>query len=160
MLGDGAGNFASPVAAPHDASAEFVVVGDFNGDGRLDFAINNSFAINGNIFVTVEEQIPVAFYPQLMTFPPQDVGTTSPPQTMKFANVGAVPLNISNTVVEGYLGSFTGTNDCPATLQVGADCTFTVTFTPTFVGRAGGMVSVTDNALGSVQVGGLEGQGK
>jgi len=43
---------------------------------------------------------------------------------------------------------------------VDASGTFTVTFTPGFVGPQGGEVRVTDDALGIVQIGGLEGRGK
>jgi hypothetical protein len=157
LLGDGKGRFASAVAASHNVSGEFVVLGDFNGDGRLDFAINNSFLIDGNLFVVVEEQVPVAFYPAILRFPPQAVGTTSTPKIMKFTNVGVAPLNISKTEVGGF---FAGTSDCPSTLQVGAGCTFTVTFTPGFVGLTGGGASVTDDALGIEQRAGLVGRGK
>ncbi len=157
LIGNGKGQFASPVAAPHDATGEFVVTGDFNGDGRLDFAINNSVEVDGNLDVTIEEQIPVAFYPAVLNFPPQTVGTTSPPKMMKFTNVGIAPLHISNTRVGGF---FAGTSDCPATLPVGASCHFTVTFTPGFVGLTGGSASVTDDALAGMQTASLVGRGK
>jgi hypothetical protein len=157
LRGDGKGHFASPVAASHAATGEFVILGDFNSDGRLDFALNSGFDVDGSLYVVVEEQVPVAFYPAVLRFPPQTVGTTSLPKTMKFTNVGIVPLNITKTEAGGF---FAGTSDCPAILQVGASCTFTVTFTPGFVGLTGGGVSVTDDALGIVQSAGLEGRGK
>lgn len=157
LRGNGKGQFAIPVAAPHAATGEFVVVGDFNEDGRLDFAINNSFPVQGNLGVFVEEQIPVAFNPAVLMFPPQMVGTTSAPKTMKFINVGVKPLHISNTQVGGF---FAGSSDCPSTLLAGASCTFSITFTPGFVGITGGGASVTDDALGFEQIASLVGQGK
>ncbi len=157
LRGNGKGQFASPVSAPHAATGEYVVTGDFNQDGRLDFAINNSYPVQGNLQVIVEEQIPVAFYPAVLTFPAQTVGTTSAPKTMKFTNVGIKPLHISKTEVGGF---FAGSSDCPATLAVGASCTFTITFTPGFVGVTGGGASVTDDALGEVQIVSLVGRGQ
>jgi hypothetical protein len=102
-------------------------------------------------------QSTVAFYPAVLAFPAQKVGTTSAPKTVRFANVGVAPVNISKIVVEGY---YAGTNDCPAALSVGADCTVTVTFSPGFVGPTGGLVSVNDDAIGSQQYSELLGVGK
>ena len=45
-------------------------------------------------------------------------------------------------------------------LAVGVDCTVTVTFSPGFIGLSGGLVLVTDDALGAVQTSGLEGKGQ
>ena len=66
-------------------------------------------------------------------------------------------MNISKIDVTGY---YAGTNDCPATLPVGANCTFTITFTPTFVVLTGGSVLVYDNAVGSMPARAMEGTGK
>jgi len=140
-------------------TTQSLVAGDFNGDGRLDFAENNPnpAGVGGIKCVSVQTQSAVAFYPALITFPPQTVGTTSAPKTMRFKNVGIAPLNISKAQVLGY---YSGTNDCPATLAVGAHCTATITFTPGFVGLSGGVFQVNDDALGVVQNGGFEGRGK
>jgi hypothetical protein len=159
LPGNGKGGFGTAIGmfggAP--ALAGYVALGDFNGDGRLDFAENNPVGIDGNKSVSVQTQSGVAFYPAIRTFPPQQVGTTSAPRTVTFANIGVVPVNISKVQVAGY---YAGTNDCPAVLPVGANCTVSVTFTPGFVGLSGGSVLVTDDALGVVQAGGLEGKGK
>ena len=157
LPGNGKGSFGTPILASENPNSGYVAVGDFNGDGRLDFAENSPFYIDGNTYVGVQTQSGVAFYPALLTFPPQTVGTTSAPKTVKFANIGIVPVNISKIEVVGY---YAGTNDCPATLPVGADCTVTVTFTPTFVGLTGGSVIVNDDALGVQQRSGLSGIGK
>lgn len=115
------------------------------------------FYIDGDTYVGVQTQSSVAFYPALLTFSPQTVGTTSPPKTVKFANIGIVPVNISKIETGS---AFAETNDCPATLPVGGNCTITVTFTPAFVGLTGGSVNVNDDALGGQQTSGLEGKGK
>jgi len=127
LIGNGQGGFAQPVASGPGQTGEYVVLGDFNQDGRLDFALNDLAAVQGGQYVVVEEQMPVAFYPELLSFPAQTVGTTSAPKTMRFANVGVSPFNITKTDVGRY---FAGGSDCPATLAVGASCNFTITFTP------------------------------
>jgi FG-GAP-like repeat len=155
--GNGKGGFGTPIVLGEDPYSNYIAVGDFNGDGRLDFAENSPFYVDGDTFVGVQTQSGVAFYPALLTFPPQTVGTTSPPKTVKFANIGIVPVNISKIETGG---AFAETNDCPATLPVGAHCTVTVTFSPTWVGLTGGGVAVTDDALGVVQSSWLEGKGQ
>ncbi len=157
--GNGKGGFGNPISMNGFAPpfAGYVAVGDFNRDGRLDFAENNPNQIQSNGSVVIQMQSAVAFYPAVLKFPPQPVGTSSPPKTTKFANIGIVPVNISQVETGG---AFSETNNCPATLPVGEHCTVTVTFTPTFVGLTGGSVGVTDDALGVVQNGGLEGTGK
>jgi FG-GAP-like repeat len=159
LPGNGKGGFGTPIPmdGPAPAFAGYVAVGDFNGDGRLDFAENNPFDIDGDTAVSVQTQSGVAFYPAVLTFPPQQVGTTSAPKKVRFANIGIVPVNISKVQIAGY---YAGTNDCPATLAVGADCTVSVTFSPGFVGLTGGLVLVNDDALGGQQWSGLEGKGK
>jgi hypothetical protein len=159
MLGDGKGGFGQPIGMNTSSpeASGYVAVGDFNGDGRLDFAENNPIDIQGSTDIWVQLQSPVAFYPALLTFPPQVVGTTSTPKNMKFENVGIAPLNISTIQSSG---SFAQTNDCPATLSIGEDCTITVTFTPTFQGLTGGLILATDDALGATQTSDLVGTGK
>jgi len=159
LPGNGKGAFGAPIPMMRFAPpfAGYVAVGDFNGDGRLDFAENNPNAIDGIIGVSVQTQSAVAFYPQTLHFPPQTVGTTSSPKTMKFANIGIVPVNISKLQTAG---PFAETNDCSATLPAGARCTVTVTFSPTRVGITGASVVVTDDALGGNQYGGLVGTGQ
>jgi FG-GAP-like repeat len=159
LPGNGKGGFGTPIGMNGFAPpfAAYVAVGDFNEDGRLDFAENNPSAIGGNTSVSVQTQSAVAFYPSVLKFPPQQVGTTSPAKKMTFSNIGVAPVDISKVQVSGF---YSGTNDCPAKLPVGAYCTLSVTFSPQFVGLTGGLVSVTDNALGVVQTAGLEGKGK
>lgn len=161
LPGNGKGGFGAPVPmnGPAFPLAGYIAVGDFNRDGRLDFAENNPnpAGIGGIKCVSIQTQSAVAFYPALITFPPQAVGTTSAPKTMRFKNIGTVPVNISTAQVLGY---YSGTNDCPAELAVGGYCTTTVTFTPGFVGLTGGEFQVKDDALGIVQNGGFEGTGK
>ena len=86
-----------------------------------------------------------------LTFTPQDVGTTSAPQTVTLTNTGSVPLGITGS---GATGDFAQTNNCPATLLSTPgqnSCVITVTFTPTAPGNRYGSATVADNALNSPQ---------
>jgi hypothetical protein len=59
-----------------------------------------------------------------------NLGTQSPAQTVTLTNPGPDAAPISSVYATG---GFAETNNCPATLAVGASCTATVTVTPTAV---------------------------
>jgi hypothetical protein len=59
-----------------------------------------------------------------------NLNTASPAQTVTLTNPGPDPAPISSVYATG---GFAETNNCPATLAVGASCTATVTVTPTAV---------------------------
>ena len=59
-----------------------------------------------------------------------NLNTQSPAQTVTITNPGPDPAPISSVYATG---GFAETNNCPATLAVGASCTATVTVTPTAV---------------------------
>src|SRR4029077_16403705 len=88
LPGNGKGGFGTPTVLAGEGYSGYVAIGDYNGDGRLDFAENSPFYLDGNTYVQVQTQSGVSFYPALLTFPPQTVGTTSAPKTVKFANIG------------------------------------------------------------------------
>jgi len=91
----------------------------------------------------------VSVVPTRLVFANQNVGTTSPPQSVTLTNSGAWPLEIYNIAVTV---GFAQTNDCPiapSPLAVGAWCTINVTFTPREAVYYSGKLTVTDNAPGS-----------
>ncbi len=88
----------------------------------------------------------IALTPTSLTFPAQDVGTTSAPQTVTVDSKGDAPLAISNISISG---DFAETNTCTAPLPLGSSCTISVTFTPTAGGTRNGTLTITDNAPGS-----------
>src|SRR6202035_222441 len=59
-----------------------------------------------------------------------NLSTQSPAQTVTITNPGPDPAPISSVYATG---GFAETNNCPATLAVGASCTATVTITPSAV---------------------------
>jgi hypothetical protein len=91
-----------------------------------------------------------------LTFGSQEIGTTSPLQTLKLTNGEAVALNITSIVASGDFGE---TDNCGSTLAGNASCTIHVTFTPTVVGARAGKLTVTDDASNSPQIAGLSGTG-
>lgn len=98
----------------------------------------------------------VSLAPTSLTFPSQQVWTTSSPMTVTLNNVGNAPLNFNNFTITG---DFAFTTTCGAPLPAGGNCTFSVTFTPTAIGTRAGTLSVYDNAAGSPQQVALSGTG-
>ena len=89
----------------------------------------------------------IAFNPNSLTFANQQVGTTSPAQGIVVTNTGSTALTISSVSTTGPFSI--ATSDCtPAPKAAGAQCTVTVTFTPTATGAATGTVVFNDNAPG------------
>jgi len=101
--------------------------------------------------------VPVASVsPSSLTFSSQAVGTTSSAQLVTLTNSGTATMNISRLATSGDFGQ---TNTCGASLPNGANCTITVTFTPTAAGTRTGTLTITDNAAGSPQTVSLSGTG-
>jgi subtilisin family serine protease len=73
-----------------------------------------------------------------LTFPAQNVGSGSAPQTVTVTNHGTDPVSIFDLEVTGVnSGDFAPGGDCPlapATLGGGATCTISVVFTPSAAG--------------------------
>jgi hypothetical protein len=105
----------------------------------------------------------VALNPTSLTFATQGVNTTSPAQTVTLTNSGNGPLTISGISLAGANpGDFAQTNTCPispSTLAAGANCTISLTFTPSTSGTRTASVSITDDASNSPQAVTLTGTG-
>jgi hypothetical protein len=92
----------------------------------------------------------IAINPAGLVFSAQSIGVTSGQQTLTITNTNdTASVAISNIAISG---DFAQTNNCPASLTAGANCTVFVTFHPTASGLRKGAISVTDNAPGSPQV--------
>jgi hypothetical protein len=101
----------------------------------------------------------VSLKPASLAFGQQEIGTTSAPQTVTLSNTGAAPLTISSIGMIGLGGDYTEANNCGNGLAVGANCTISVAFAPTYPGLASAAVVVTDNANFSPQGVALTGTG-
>jgi hypothetical protein len=101
----------------------------------------------------------VSFSPPSLTFPNTIVGTASAAQTLKLTNIGTGPLTISSI---SLFGDFAQTNNCPispASLTAGANCTFSVAFTPRLISPESGSISIVDDSSVSPATIGLNGTG-
>jgi len=83
-----------------------------------------------------------------LTFGNVAVGTTSATKNVTLTNTGTATLSISGITVTG---PFAETNTCGSTVLAGKKCTISVTFSPTILGSATGVVTITDNASNSPQ---------
>jgi hypothetical protein len=156
LLGKGDGTFQAPVAFVAGPNPATVAVADFNNDGALDF-VTGSVPGPGSPTFSVLLQVPgVSLSSNLLTFPSQWVGTTSAAQNFTLTNTGSAPLTFSSI---GIAGDFAQTNACGTSLSAGANCTITVTFTPTAAGARSTMVTISDNATGSPHTVALSGTG-
>jgi len=100
----------------------------------------------------------VQLAPTSLTFGVQLVNTTSPVQKVTLTNVGTAALTISNIALSGSNPSnFGETNTCGSSVNAGASCTISVTFTPIAPGTPTAQIGVVDNAPGSPQVVALSG---
>src|SRR5207245_1491643 len=94
-----------------------------------------------------------------LSFGSQATVNASAAQTVTLSNTGG-PLSISSMAVTGTnAGDFSETNTCGSSVAGGANCTISVTFTPTAAGSRVGAVTITDNATGSPQSVSLSGTG-
>ncbi len=117
-----------------------------------DFPVANALqpapAGSCDAFVTkVSTQPGIALNPAGLTFPTQNTGTTSQPQTITLSN-GDTAVTISSVTISG---PFAQTNTCGSSVAADSDCTINVTFTPTTTGVQKGTITITDSAPGSPQ---------
>ncbi|SEB97415.1 choice-of-anchor D domain-containing protein [Terriglobus roseus] len=83
---------------------------------------------------------PVATLSAPAAFPATVVGVQSAAQALTLTNTGTTPLTFTSAVATG---DFAATNNCPASLAVGATCSISVTFKPTATGARAGTLTVT-----------------
>jgi hypothetical protein len=90
------------------------------------------------------------FLPGGVVFANTTLGVPSAPATIELVDTGTATLNISGISIIGpNAADFSQTNTCGATLAAGANCVFTVIYTPSTTAAEDASISVTDNATGS-----------
>jgi len=99
----------------------------------------------------------IKFSPALLTFS-QNVGTTSPAQTITITSFGGAQLN--GLSVSASAG-FSETDNCPSVLAPGSHCAVSISFTPVDTSTVTGSVTVNDDSgnQGSIQLVPLSGTG-
>jgi|HubBroStandDraft_6_1064221.scaffolds.fasta_scaffold384360_1 hypothetical protein len=91
-----------------------------------------------------------------LTFASQKVGTVSSPQTFTITNSSKILLEFKGIIASG---DFIAKDDCPLMLSPGLSCTVSVTFSPKASGLRAGLVTVSDDGVGSPQFVKLTGTG-
>jgi len=87
---------------------------------------------------------PLTASPNALTFGNQTVGTPSAPMTITLTNAGPWTVSSLGFAVAGAdSGDFAQSSDCGTSLNVGATCTVTVTFTPGATGSRSAFINVT-----------------
>jgi hypothetical protein len=82
----------------------------------------------------------LTFNPPKLTFPQQQVGTTSAPLSVTIKNSTATAVAVGTVVVTG---PFLQTNTCSPNILANGSCTINVTFTPTAQGTQNGSMRTT-----------------
>jgi hypothetical protein len=102
----------------------------------------------------------VELSPPSLTFGSQKVGSKSAPQSVTLTNTGTAAIGISQIIDNGTDGGdFLETNNCPSSLNAGANCSITVTFDPRKTGTRTAKISISDSGGGSPQSVPLTGTG-
>lgn len=102
----------------------------------------------------------VTLSPQSLSFAPQLIGTPSGVQSETVTNTGTAAVVISSIAIIGTTAAdFGQSNTCGLSIGAGANCTISVTFTPSLPGPRGASVTITDNTMGSPHSVSLSGTG-
>ena len=95
-----------------------------------------------------------------LAFDQQNMHTSSAALAEILFDTGNATLSISTIAISGTnSGDFAQTNNCGSSVGAGANCTISVTFTPTATGPRSASLTITDNASDSPQTIGLTGTG-
>jgi hypothetical protein len=111
-------------------------------------------------FSTTAAPPTITFSSLSLSFGYATLGTTSGADSVRLMNTGNAALNIKRIAITGAdAGDFAQSNNCGNSVASGANCTISVTFTPSGIGMRSGTLTVTSNAAGSSQALSLTGIG-
>ncbi len=158
VTADASGNYSFPGLANGSYTVTPVHTGWAFTPASRNVTINNA-NVGATNFTSTGVPV-VTFAPTAVAFANQPINTTSAAQTITLSNTGNATLTITTVSITGTNpGDFAQTKTCGTTLAAGANCTISVTFTPTSATARSASVSVTDNAGGSPQTVPLTGTG-
>lgn len=98
----------------------------------------------------------VSLSPTSLSFPSQNVGTTSSAETFTVTNTGSTSLSLISIVASG---DYAQTNTCRVSLAPEASCVVTVTFTPSAAGSRSGRITLNDTDPTNLQTISITGTG-
>jgi Abnormal spindle-like microcephaly-assoc'd, ASPM-SPD-2-Hydin len=88
--------------------------------------------------------------PLSLSFTPQLTGAVSGAQSETVTNTGSSPVLINRIALTGTnAADFSQSNTCVSSLAAGANCTISVTFTPSQFGPRSASITITDSTVGS-----------
>jgi N-acetylneuraminic acid mutarotase len=118
-------------------------------------------ATGSNTVTVTGTTAPIALiYPSSLTFSPTLINTTNSGQFITLANTGTAFLTgITASIIGANASNFAIASNTCSTLNLGATCTISVTFTPPTAGTFNATLSIADNAGNSPQSVPLSGSG-
>jgi hypothetical protein len=161
--GKGDGTFGSAISymLPNVGGFYYELIsGDFNGDGRFDFAVEGYNPNNTRADATVFLQTVAAVSPTSLSFGNQQIGKRSKPQTVTFTNDKSSTLRVKGIRITGANhNAFSETNNCGSSLPAGGSCEINVAFEPRTTGVKSGSLLVSYDGVGGPQLVPLSGTG-
>jgi len=113
---------------------------------------NHSAAQSYTVSILAEPDT-LSFTPSGLSFNAQLVGNTSATQAATLTNTGSSPVGITSIAATGTNGTnnsdFGQQNTCGTSVAPAANCTISVTFTPSQFGPRTGVLTVNDSTVGS-----------
>src|ERR1700686_130964 len=92
----------------------------------------------------------IALSPAALSFGPEPVAQTSPPQPVTVSNVSNVSVNLTGFSIGGTPADYTiSDNICGSSLAAGTNCSLNVYFHPTKKGTRNGKLIVANNGGGT-----------
>ncbi len=141
------------VAAGAECKIEVSFQSQTIGDAFGSISISDSASSRPQVIALRAEGTTANISPLKLSFAAQSVHTKSAPQNVTLANGGTTVLNVTRFVVDGIdVQDFAETNNCPASLNPGANCIVAVTFDPAKKGTRRATLYIFDDGGGSPQV--------
>lgn len=138
----------TPTAAGTDKAAIEFVTSD------TEHVREDSLAGNGVVSLST------AVAPSSLSFPPQQAGTTSSPQTVTLSNTGTGAATFTYAEITGPdAADFHVSDSCSPVIQVGENCPIAVTFSPVASGPNSASLVISDNSTSSPHTVALSGPG-
>ncbi len=152
-----------------------VTTADMNGDGSPDLIVANNLGNSASVLLdtqyaasvspssvtgTIHYAIPeAAFSPDPLAFGNITVGSSST-TTETLTNSGGASLTISSIAISGtHAARFSQSNNCPASLAIGASCAIQVSYAPNALTVDGATLMVSSNTPTSPDAVALSGTG-
>lgn len=128
--------------------------------GTLTDGANNTFSFSiGQTVIPPVATKTLSLSIGTLTYLAQNVNTTSAAQSVTISSIGTASVNLSPIAPPS--GDYAiSANTCGVTLAAGANCSVSITFTPTSIGARTGALTISDDAAGSPQSVNLTGVGQ